>query len=90
MIPVRQYKTSYCELGEDYELINKLSWPCYDVFGWDGQKKELVRDVPDEDVLEVIESMRNNNPKIGVIGVSEIGINNSDASSIAKFGVGIH
>lgn len=90
MVPVRLYKTSYCDLKDNHELVTYLPFPYYDVFGWDGQEKEVVGDVPREEVLAVINSMRNGNPKIGVIGVSKIGINADDADLIAKCGVGIH
>ncbi len=90
MAPVRQYSTSMCNLNDNYELVTKLNWPCYDVIGFDGKGKEIIRGVPNHLVRTVIEEIKERNPDVGVIGVAEIGINEIDAETLALIGVGVH
>ena len=90
MVPVRQYSTSMCELDDNHELITRLDWPCYDVFAFDGKGKEVIRIVPNHLVRTVIEEIKDRNPNVGVIGVAEIGINETDAELLALTGVGAH
>jgi hypothetical protein len=90
IIPVRKYRTSYCKLGDNHRIITELDWPCYDVFGFDGENKDIIRDVPNPRVMEAISSLRQKNSRIGVIGVAELGINRLDAEQLADFGIGIH
>jgi len=90
IIPVRQYLTSHSELNDNHEIIADLDWPCYDVFGFDGKGKEVIRDVPNCRVREAIDILRERNPRVGVLGVARLGINRFDAEFLAKFGIGIH
>jgi hypothetical protein len=90
IIPVRQYQTSHCELNNNNEIIADLDWPCYDVFGFDGKSKDVIRDVPNCRVKEAIDILRERNPRIGVLGVAELGVNRADAEFLAEHGIGIH
>ena len=86
----RLYPSSYSNLNDQHEIISRFDWPCYDVFGFKGGSEEKVtfRDISCNDIGKRIKGLQED-PEIGVIGVSEIGINETDAAFIAKHGVGI-
>ena len=90
IIPIREYNTSHCNLNDNHQIITNLDWFCYDVFGFDGQQKDVIRDVSINRVIETFDILRQRNSGIGVLGIARLGINGSDAEFLAEHGVGIH
>ena len=75
-IPVREFEAPWWnpKINDPHCLtaIKDLRWPCYDVMGWDGERKHTFANVARADVGERVDDLREEHPNIGVVGVQEV------------------